>query len=211
MPHVSTAISRPPYATSEEYCRIAKTKTTTTTHKDPHTDRVHPSCVSLSVPKTHVLSPLQNSTAATLNCRSTNSEKLSIKDRLNATKEAYKKKLTLVKAKLKQRRHFRRSHQRYVVPAQPPSSAESRMAVPPAPPPPRPPLPVQVVQKSLSSSAVNDVLLLEKATVKYPTLKRRSSAPSKLSLRRGFSPPSLNVDRYPFGKHANDIRKAEKP
>ena len=134
MPPVESA-SRPPFATSDEYvtltARRAKREAAEIvpeTTNDPPRGGLHqqhiPRCVALSVnstQKTHILSPLGDNTLS-LN--------------LQRTKQNYKEKLTLVKAKLKQRRHFRRSHQRYVVPTQPPTSAECRMVVPPTSTPP---------------------------------------------------------------------------
>ena len=134
MPSVTT--TRPPYATSDEYVNFTKQKTNSTLSKKNSVQQQNrqnqclpPRCVALSVPKTHILSPLGNST----NIKTTKNITLkqSCQARLKKTQMAYKEKLTLVKAKLKQRRHFRRNQQRYIVPTKPPTSTERKMVVPP--------------------------------------------------------------------------------
>ena len=240
MPQVSSAVSRPPYATSEEYVRLANENIRMTHHRQlpgetstpecsSHNEcrqRLRPTCVLLPVPKTHVLSPLGEATASALNRIGQRIGSSSARDRLKKTRAAYKEKLTLVKAKLKQRRHFRgRLTQRYVVPTQPPSSAEIRMVVPP--PPSAEHSPRRRRREDVNEEDVEDVEDVEEQqlhhtnsqptvhqvpTLKHPTLKRRSSAPSTLSQRRGFLPPPLNAFVYPFGKHSNDKEKtSERP
>jgi hypothetical protein len=143
--------SHSPFTTSEEFRMAADSRATRETMEEARARReavevvpettisskkmnafnYQPKCVSLSVPKTHILSPLGNSRKSILNKHHLTNNVQTIKSRLEKTKQNYKDKLTLVKAKLKQKKHFRRSHQRYVVPTQPPTSNEYRMVQPP--------------------------------------------------------------------------------
>lgn len=159
----------------------------------------------------------------------------SLKEQLAKTREAYKEKLTLVKARLRnRRRRFQRSHLHYTAAKSSPNTVKAMAAM--AFPPPREPLYFEssdsddeicsnFIEKSNKPSRAKKNILLPKKSqsskqlpkdaavcnleTNGPVLHRSTTAPSSLGRRRGITPPPLDSGTYPFGEHSNDI--ARKP